>query len=458
MTVSQTGILVVDDDTIVRESICELLETTGHRVFGAGSAGAAMNTLAREHVALAISDINMPQSDGFELLSTIRQRYPHVVTLLITGYGTIESAVDAIKLGAFDYLTKPVLDDDLELAVQRGLQHHALLAENAELRHRLEQHDGLGTVIGQDPQMTRVFELVESVADSRITVLLSGESGTGKSMVARALHRSSVRAEAPFVEVSCGALPETLLESELFGHIKGAFTGAVSDKAGKFKAADGGTLFLDEIATASPALQVKLLRVIQERQFEPVGSEQTSTVDVRVVLATNVDLEAEVAAGRFREDLYYRVNVVNVVMPPLRTRIGDVALLADTFIERACAELNRPLAALTPAALARLESYDWPGNVRELQNAMERAVVLARSTDLDISDLPPKMRDLETAPAMSTAAMSLQDALAAPEKHIIEEALRSHAWNRQATAAALQINRTTLYKKMKKYGLDAAQQ
>ena len=319
-------------------------------------------------------------------------------------------------------------------------------------------------IVGTDPQMVRIFALVDAVADSRTTVLIGGESGTGKSLLARAVHARSPRRGGPFVEVSCGALPETLLESELFGHVKGAFTGAAGDKPGRFVAADGGTLFLDEINSATPALQVKLLRVLQERAFEPVGSSVTRSVDVRVVLATNVDLAGLVAKGQFRQDLYYRINVVPIRLPPLRDRPGDVPLLADGFLERFRRECNRPAVGLTDAAAAALRSYPWPGNVRELENAIERAVVLSRQPLIDVDDLPDAVRDHRPGPSAATVSvaeslayagpMSLTLALEEPERRIIESALRRHAGNRQRTADELGINRTTLYKKMLKYDIN----
>lgn len=302
--------------------------------------------------------------------------------------------------------------------------------------------------------MLRVYDMIESVADTKATVLITGESGTGKSMIARAIHRRSSRRDRAFVEVACGALPETLLESELFGHVAGAFTGATGDKMGKFMQADGGTIFLDEIGTASPAMQVKLLRVLQEFAFEQVGGTKTFNVDARVILATNEDLAEAVAQGRFRQDLYYRVNVINIELPPLRERISDIPLLARHFLEEVCEETGKPNRELTDEAMAALQHYRWPGNVRELQNVIERAVLLGKSERIGIDDLP---RNVLAAAPMSfdaVAGRSLKDAMSAPERQIILDALREHDWNRQATAEALGINRTTLYKKMKRLGLD----
>ena len=454
----QVRLLLVDDDPIILDSLGEFLRADGYDVVAVDSAQRAMQTLEVERFALVICDVSMPAGGGLDLLQYVRKHHSDVVVILITGYGTIESAVEAIKQGAYDYLTKPIHDDEVRMAVRRALQQQELLAENRRLREQLVARQGMGNILGADHKMAKVFELVEAVADSRATVLMTGESGTGKSLVARAIHAHSGRAAGPFVEVACGALPETLLESELFGHAKGAFTGAVADKAGKFAAADGGTIFLDEISTASPALQVKLLRVLQERQFEPVGANQTRTVDVRVLLATNTDLAAEVAAGQFREDLFYRVNVVNIELPPLRERGGDVGLLARHFLGIHAAEADKAVPALTDEALRRLERYSWPGNVRELENCMERAVLLCRNGEIHPDDLPPALLAATgDASGAATAAfdgpMSLAEALARPEKEILRAALQRHGGNRQRAAAELQINRTTLYKKMKKYGL-----
>ncbi len=457
MTREENQILVVDDDQIIVESLVEFLRLEGYEAEGVGSFADAISALDRRQYHLVITDINMPDASGFELLRVIRQRYPDIVVIMITGYGTIESAVEAIKMGAYDYLTKPIIDDEIRLVIDRALKQQSLVRENQSLREALEMRYGLDNVIGHDYRMLKIFDLVETVAESRTTVLIQGESGTGKSLIARAIHHRSDRRDKPFVEVSCGALPESLLESELFGHVKGAFTGAVGDKAGKFKAADSGTIFLDEISSATPALQVKLLRVLQERQFEPVGSNKTEKVDVRLILASNEDLARVVEAGRFRQDLYYRVNVVTIQLPRLAQRLGDIPLLADNFLKKYRAEMRKEISGFTPECLQSLQRYHWPGNVRELENIVERAVVLSKRRQIDVDDLPEHLiEQIRTVPVGNGVyrPQSLKKALEEPEKRIIEQALRSNNWNRQVTAQVLEINRTTLYKKMKRYGLE----
>jgi len=453
---AKASILLVDDDHIILDSLGGFLELEGYDVTIASTIVKAINCLKASQFNLVITDVSMPTSDGFELLRYVRANHEEVVVILVTGYGTIEAAVEAIKLGAYDYLTKPVIDDDVRLAVQRALQQQRLLAENRHLRQALSDRFSFRNIVGQDYRMAKVFDLIDAVADSRTTVLITGESGTGKSMIARAIHSHSPRTSGPFVEVACGALTETLLESELFGHVRGAFTNAVTDKMGKFAAADNGTIFLDEVATASPQLQVKLLRVLQERQFEPVGSNATQTSDVRVILATNHDLRAEVAAGRFRDDLYYRINVVNIELPPLRERIGDICLLAEHFLTKYLNGSNRRIEGFAPDTLELMQRYNWPGNVRELENCVERAVVLCRKSIVSPDDLPPNLLQSLSAPAGAMSAPSgttLAKALESPEKQIILASLHAHNGNRQATADELGINRTTLYKKMKKYGM-----
>ena len=449
-------ILLVDDDQIILDSLGGFLEAEGYDVALASTIRQATDCMGGGRFNLVITDVSMPESDGFELLRHIKGRYEEVVIIMITGYGSIESAVEAIKQGAYDYLTKPVIDDDVRLAVRRALEQQRLLAENRQLKLALAERWSFQNIVGQDYRMAKVFDLISAVADSRTTILITGESGTGKSLIARAIHAHSARRERPFVEVSCGALPETLLESELFGYVRGSFTGALGDKEGKFAAADGGTVFLDEISTASPQLQAKLLRVLQERRFEPVGSNVTVEVDVRAILATNRDLWAEVEAGRFRKDLYYRINVVNIELPPLRDRIGDIPLLATHFLRKFHDGPDKSVQAFSGEAMQLMQRYSWPGNVRELENCVERAVVLCRNPLIGPDDLPPAV--LKGAqPAVELEApdgtMTLEQALVGPEKQIILAALAASGGSRQDAAAKLGINRTTLYKKMKKYGL-----
>jgi DNA-binding NtrC family response regulator len=460
-TPTKPRLLILDEDRIILQSLGQFLRRDGYEVRTTDRPEDAMAILESGQTELLLADVNMPGIKPAEFLRDLKRRFGHVVTIVITSYGSIEGAVEATKIGAFDYLTKPIVDEEIRVVVEKAARQQSLLFENQSLKQQLDLRFGLENVIGHDQKMLKIFDLAGAVADSRTTVLMTGESGTGKSLIARAIHHRSPRRDKPFVEVSCGALPETLLESELFGHVKGAFTGATGDKPGRFMAAEGGTLFLDEINSASPGMQVKLLRVLQERAYEPVGSTQTRTADVRVILASNVDLAALVAQQQFRQDLYYRINVVNIKLPGLRERPGDVALLAGHFLRQLSKEMGREILGFTPAALSALQKYDWPGNVRELENAVERAVVLCRKPQIDLEDFPETVQSI--APAHGSARggdeaedrpLPLEVALAGPERRIIESALRRNDWNRQATASELDINRTTLYKKMRKYQLD----
>jgi len=465
-TPGKPRLLIMDEDRIILQSLSQFLAREGYSTQITDDPDDALARLEGSPFELLLADINMPGVKAGDFLRTVRRRFPQVVVIVITGYGSIEGAVEAIKLGAFDYLTKPIIDDEIRVVVEKAARQQALLFENQTLRQQLDLRFGLENIVGHHPSMLKVFDLVEAVADSRTTVLMTGESGTGKSLLARAIHHRSSRRDRPFVEVSCGALPETLLESELFGHVKGAFTGAVADKPGRFMTADGGTIFLDEINSASPTMQVKLLRVLQERCFEPVGSSQTKTVDVRVILATNTDLARLVAEQKFRQDLYYRINVVNIRLPSLAQRVSDIPLLAANFLRRFNREIGKEVLGFSAAAMAAMQRYHWPGNVRELENAVERAVVLCRRPQIELEDLPETIAAAGQPDPSSGGAdgngeadrpLPLAQALEGPERRIIEQALKRNGWNRQATARELNINRTTLYKKMRRYRLDVGE-
>ncbi len=455
MSNSLGSLLVVDDDKFILEAMADYLRQLGYRTETAATCTEALNRMQEFPFEAVVCDVNLPDQDGFQLLEWASKNQPDTAVIMLTGYGTIESAVEAIRIGAFDYLTKPVIDDELNLSIQRALGQRKIVEENKQLKAQLDEKHGLGNIIGRDYKMSKMFDLIESVADTRTTVLILGENGTGKTITARAIHQMSNRKDKPFVEVACGALPDSLLESELFGHVQGAFTGASQDKVGKFLLADGGTLFLDEIATASPQLQVKLLRVLQDHEFEAVGGNKTHQVDCRLVLATNEDLEQLVAEGKFRQDLYYRINVISLTQPPLRERVGDIPLLLEHYLKQFNEQTGKNIEGFSDEAIQYMQRYSWPGNVRELVNVIERAVVLSHSNIITASDLPEsihKQLEVGTVPA-HFGGNSLKSALANPERQILIEALESNGWNRQETAKMLGVNRTTLYKKMKKFDI-----
>ena len=449
-------LLLVDDDQLLLESMGAWLKTKGYDVFEAASVSEAKRFLGQFKFDVALVDLRYGDGDGFEILAACQQQSHDMPVLLMTGYASAETGVEALRAGASDLLTKPIIDEELSVALDRAVHQGKVIRENANLRAQLDERFGLENIIGDDSRMNRIFDMIESVADTRATVLITGESGTGKSLIARAIHRLSNRNDHPFVEVACGALPENLLESELFGHVQGAFTGASANKVGKFKQADSGTIFLDEIGTASAGLQVKLLRVLQEFEFEAVGGAQTEKVDTRVILATNEDLSSAVAEGQFRQDLFYRINVISFELPSLRERVSDIPLLADHFLRQVCRDTGKVMDGIDSSAMSVLQQYPWPGNVRELQNIIERAVLLGRNRSIQVNDLPPQMtQGAQVSTTNSVTTQTLKEALEGPERQIILQSLKQHHWNRNATADALGINRTTLYKKMKRLGLES---
>lgn len=455
-----TRILVADPDPRSQQSLEALLSERGYEFGAAADLSAALEPVQDGEVDLILADLSLPGGGGMELLEKVRTGHPETAVVLLSAFGSVQDAVKAMQLGAADFLGKPFAKDQVLLAVDRALEKSALQRENQELKTALDDRLRLDNVIGTDPRMQAIFKTVQAVADTRTTVLITGESGTGKTLLARALHQLSDRKGGPFVEVNCGALPENLLESELFGHVKGSFTGAVRDKVGKFEAAQGGTIFLDEIGTSTLAFQIKLLRVLQDRLIERVGDTKTIPVDVRIVLATNKDLEEAVRNGEFREDLFYRINVVSVEMPPLRQRPLDIQPLAEHFLGRFAREHGRNADTFTDAAIAALVQAPWPGNVRQLENVVERAVVLCHGDAIDRTDLPATMAppneqaaSLPIAVAADGPPLPLKEAMIEPEKRIIEQALAWCDGNRERTAQVLGINRSTLFHKLKKLGI-----
>ena len=447
-------ILIVDDDKATREGLALALGRD-HAVLTAADAEAALRALTDNAVDLVLTDLRMPGRDGLSLLRDIIASHPGLPVILLSAYGSVESAVEAMRDGAVDFLTKPVNLDHLELVVRRALRQKNLERQNARLRAQLAGRSALDRIIGSSEAMLAVRERIEQVAPTPATVLIQGPSGTGKELVARALHALSPRADRPFVAVHCAALAPSLLESELFGHVKGAFTGATEDRKGRFEIADGGTLFLDEISEIDLATQVKLLRVLETRTVEPVGSATPVPVDIRLVAATNRDLRAWVEAGKFREDLYFRLNVVDINLPPLRERQGDLPLLCDAFVREFNPQLGRGILGVAPDAMAALAAYPWPGNVRELRNAIERMMVLAHSDHLTLEDVPRNIRE-----GRAATAAPAPEAAAAPaepeEATLIRRALFETHGNRTAAAKRLGIPLRTLYRRIKTYGLEAA--
>lgn len=447
-------ILVADDEKNIRLGLARSLEMDGYAVVQAEDGQEALRIMLKSEIDLVVADLRMPKLPGDELLKKIVSSYPAIPVIILTGHGTVDSAVEAMHNGAYDFITKPVNLERLSLLAKRALSRRELARKHRELEaeiSRLEKQRLGAGILGKSASMHHIFELVEQVAPTRTSVLITGESGTGKELVANALHDQSPRNKAPLVKVHCAALSESLLETELFGHEKGAFTGAVSQRKGRFELANMGTIFLDEIGEINQSTQIKILRVLQEKSFERVGGEATVSVDVRVIAATNRNLKGEVASGRFREDLYYRLNVVNIHLPPLRERPEDVPLLAARFLKEFAAENKREILGLEPKTAMMLRSYSWPGNVRELRNIIESAVVMSKNSYLTPSDLPSYITSRGNADAIR---IKLGIPMLEAEKLIIRSNLSAFGGNKSRTAAALGIGRKTLHRKIQDYGLE----
>ncbi|PYS01563.1 MAG: DNA-binding response regulator [Acidobacteria bacterium] len=459
MDINREQILVVDDEEDLRKAIVDVLTLDGFEVDQAGSAEEAADKLSQTAYDVLITDHNLPGKTGVELLEESMVRYPEIIGIVITGYGTIETAVSAIKKGAYNYLTKPFKLVELPIMVRKGLKERHLRFENQYLRKQLDERYGFNNIIGTGRAMKRIFELVETIAGLTSTVLIQGETGTGKELIAKAIHFNSPRKDQKMVSINCGAIPENLLESELFGHVKGAFTGAVQTRIGRFEQANGGTIFLDEIGNMPVALQVKLLRVLQEREFERVGGNSTVKVDVRIVAATSSNLEQMVKDGTFREDLYYRLNVIPIDLPPLSERREDIPLLVQRFIEHFCETHKLDLKTISPQVLKALMAYDWPGNVRQLENIVERMVALtANRPALLPADLPAEIQNrdsLNFVPLIEIpeGGINFQDVVTDMERELILQSLRKTNGNKKLAAKLLNLKRTTLIEKIKRIGL-----
>jgi two-component system response regulator HydG len=449
MSTDQTRlrVLVVDDDQAIREALSRTLEKLGYDVVLANDGQAGLDRLREGEIHILLADLQMPKLGGQELLKAARAIAPDVEVIVITGHGTVEDAVEAMKEGAYDFITKPFKRVQLERTIRRAAEKQALAMQNRRLQSRLDEIQGAGWIIGSSPLFLKTLDLVRQVAPSTATILIQGESGTGKELIADAIHHGSPRRERAFIKVNCAALPEALLESELFGHERGAFTGAVTRKEGRFELADGGTLFMDEIGEISPAMQAKLLRVLQSGEFERVGGTRTLTADVRVIAATNSDVAVLVREKRFREDLYYRLNVITIQLPPLRARQDDIPLLAHHFLRKYAAKNAKTVGGFAEEALDILQTYAWPGNVRELANVIERAVVLTRSSVISPADLPEALVGADQ--AARHLVISIGTPLEEVEDRLIEETLRYTKGDKTLAAKLLGIATRTIYRRVK---------
>ena len=454
--IDKPKILIVDDEPLMRIAIIDALLAEGYEVKGVGSGKEGKNLILDGGYDVLITDLRLPEVDGLEILKTVMEHSPKTKVIMITAYGSVNTAVEAIKQGAYDYLTKPFSMEELLIIVRRLLEFRELEFENRQLKEKIDELCHFEGIIGSNSKMREVMDKIKVVAETGATILISGESGTGKELIANAIHHSS-RKDRPFIKVSCAALPESLLETELFGHEKGAFTGAIKQKKGRFELANGGTLFLDEIGEISPNVQVKLLRVLQERQFERVGGTETINIDVRIICATNKDLKKEVQRNVFREDLYYRLNVVHIHVPPLRERKEDIILLANSFVKKFASQNNRDIEGISPEARGLLLNYPFPGNVRELAHAIERAVILGNTKYIQPKDLPEDIlayyNDALGTSKKSQYSEPLSDAMERFEKEYIIKAIEATEGNKTLAAEKLGLSRKTLWMKCKNYGL-----
>ena len=445
-------ILVVDDEDIIRESLSYILKKEKYDVDEAANGKIASEMLKNKSYDLVITDLEMPEMKGVELLEEIKKTNVQTNTIIITAYGSVDTAIAALRSGASDYILKPVEFDELLIKVKKLFEVRELHLENRILRKELQREYDSSNIIGKSPAITQIFEMIKAVSDTDSTVLISGNSGTGKELVAKALHYNSKRSNRPFIALNCGAISENLIESELFGHKKGAFTGAISDKEGFIKAAEGGTLFLDEISEMPPQLQVKLLRAIQEKEYTPVGTTVSLPVNVRFIASTNRNLLEQVNQGKFREDLYYRLNVIEIHLPSLKERDSDIPLLADFFLDKYRKQMNKSILGISNDAMRALINHEWKGEIRELENVMERAVIFCNEDLINIKHLPMQFQS-ETGPADFSPSGSLDESVRRFEKDIITRALESNEFNKEKTAETLQVGLSTLYRKMKELNI-----